>query len=458
MKTRTLLLIISLSVAISNYSQLIDGPWKGKLKIGPQELNIVFNLKKVESSNYSCTMDSPDQGAKGIPATANLINSDSIEIDIPMLRAKYGGKIVEGKIIGTFTQSGMSFNLDLSPGELVRNRPQTPAPPFNYKTQEISFTNKEDNTTLSGTLTYPTDYNPERKEDTPIVLMITGSGSQNRDQEIFEHKPFLVIADYLAKHGIASLRYDDRGVGKSSGDATKITPMSNMSDAIAGIDKLRELDLFGKIGVLGHSEGGTIGFMLAGENKVDFIVSMAGAAISGQEILVEQNRASLKNTANLSDETIEEYCTILREILKHKSSEEALADPLKLVDNLFEQYKTQLSDAAKMNLYEVAKMNNPWLNNFIKLDPSSYLSRIKVPLFALNGTTDTQVIAKSNLSAVERLVPQRANNKIKSYENLNHLFQSSKTGKISEYAIIEETILPIVLEDIANWIKEAVNK
>ncbi|MGL4993420.1 MAG: alpha/beta hydrolase family protein [Bacteroidales bacterium] len=454
MKKRTLLFAMGLGIALSNYSQTIDGSWKGKLKLGAQELNIVFNLKRVDNGGYSCSMDSPDQGAKGIPAVANLIDGDSINIDIPMIKANYGGKITDKSIKGRFVQSGMTFNLDLSPGELVRNRPQTPTPPFNYKTQEVSFENKEDKVILSGTLTYPTNYNENNKENTPVVLLITGSGSQNRDQELFEHKPFLVLADYLAQHGVASLRYDDRGIGKSTGDPNTITIMSNYRDAQAGIKLLKDLKHFGKIGVIGHSEGGTLAFMLGSQESLDFIISMAGAAISGKDILIEQNRALMSSYLPLLK--VEDYCSVLSEILSTKSSKKSIPDPLKLIDDICTQKKIELSEASKTNLYEVAKMNNPWLDSFISLDPSSYISKIKMPLFALGGTNDKQVIAESNLLAVKRLVPHNPKNKIKTYENLNHLFQNSKTGAISEYSIIEETILPIVLEDIANWINESI--
>ncbi|MGL5919363.1 MAG: alpha/beta hydrolase, partial [Bacteroidales bacterium] len=202
--------LIMIGLAASVQAQNLDGAWKGVLQAGPQKLNIVFNFKKADNGKFQCTMDSPDQGAKGIPATVSVISTDSFNVEIPSLRVRYDGKLGDDKIKGTFNQAGMKFDLNLTKGALVKIRPQTPVAPFSYKTEEVFFTNEKDLCVMSGSLTYPAGYEKMNKKDVPVVLMVSGSGSQNRDEEIFDHSPFLVIADYLAKNGIASLRYDDR--------------------------------------------------------------------------------------------------------------------------------------------------------------------------------------------------------------------------------------------------------
>lgn len=277
-------------------AQTVDGSWNGKLDIGTAKLNVVFNFCKGDDGKTLCTLDSPDQGAKGIPATVEYISEDSVAVTVPAIMAKYNGRVREGKIDGTFAQAGMSHKLVLSPGFVEIKRPQTPKPPFPYITEEVTFSNAKDGTVLSGTLSLPLMRSISKK--VPVVLMVTGSGQQNRDEELLGHKPFLVIADFLARHGIATLRYDDRGVGKSTGNVSDVTMTSNMLDAIAGIDFIRKDDRFSKVGMLGHSEGGTIAFLSASKyaDKLDFIVSMAGTGVRGDSIIIFQNRVMLESS------------------------------------------------------------------------------------------------------------------------------------------------------------------
>ncbi|MDE6320777.1 MAG: lysophospholipase, partial [Muribaculaceae bacterium] len=235
------------------------GTWTGELEVQGMKIPLVLHL-----GGENPTMDSPNQGAKGISMQPTMPTNDSIFIKIPAIGATLAGRMEGDKIVGTFTQRGYELPIILYPGERTIVRPQTPKPPFPYTQEEVSFTNGD--AILKGTLTLPDGYS----KDTPVLIMITGSGLQNRDEEIMEHKPFAVIADALARNGIATLRYDDRGYGESTGDAVNCTTEDLMRDALAGIKLLRQR--FDKVGVLGHSEGGTIALMLGANKNVDFLV------------------------------------------------------------------------------------------------------------------------------------------------------------------------------------------
>ena len=285
-------------------------------------------------------LDSPDQGVKGIPAEAKVNAVGGVEVSIPSIGATYSGVLLPDKIVGTFTQRGMSFPLTLTPGERKLNRPQTPRPPFPYSEEEVTFRNGE--ALLSGTLTLPMN----GTADTPVLVLVTGSGLQDRDETLFEHKPFAVIADFFAREGIATLRYDDRGMGGSTGDLIQVTTEDLKNDARAGISLLQ--GRFKHVGVLGHSEGGSIAFMLAAERQADFIISLAGGILSGKAILLDQNRTLLLRQGISEDET-EAYCAALSELFDRM----ILGQGLQNLDGV------AISDALKANLAAVANQNSP---------------------------------------------------------------------------------------------------
>ena len=334
-----------------------------------------------------------------------------------------------------------------------QEKKQTPLPPYAYATEEVSFTNAEDHAVLSGTLSYPFGYEKMEKNAVPVVLMISGSGLQNRDEELFGHKPFLVIADYLAKHGIASLRYDDRNFGKSTGNVTEATTETFMKDALAGIDFLKKSGQFGKIGVIGHSEGGSIAFMLASRKSVDFVVSLAGSGVRGDLVLLAQNR-TLLSTYGIPDQVCTDYCNVLKGIFQAQSAKPDIANPKELVKELIEKTQAKLPPSLEQNLVMVIKLSNPWSRYFISYDPGKDIAKTHCPVMAINGSKDMQIDAKTNLEAIQTLLPANTQNLIKEYPGLNHLFQHSETGNPAEYANIEETIAPEVLEDVANWINQ----
>lgn len=458
MKKKRLMSLLLILIPLLTSAQDLRGAWKGLLEVGPAKLNIVFHIH----DDNNVTMDSPDQGAMELPTKVVCMQEDSISVTMPRLGAQYAGKLVGEEINGTFSQMGHSFPLILKRGEIKMNRPQTPQPPFEYTTQEVVFHNKGiDAKTglpteggeawLGGTLTYPKGF----KTGMPVVLMVTGSGQQNRDEELMGHKPFLVIADYLARHGIATLRYDDRGVGKSTGNMAMITLQSNMLDAEAGIDYLKSTKKFGKIGVLGHSEGGIISYMLAARGKADFVVSLAGPVLPGDSVLLMQNR-DLLTAAGLDKDNVEKHATALSRVFKYRMSEQKMKfsdKPESLVPML--TMDIALLPELRKNLIETVKMvDSPWLVSYLKYDPATDIRKINSPVMLIIGDNDKQVNATANIQAAENILPKavKAKSLLKAYPTLNHLFQPSETGSPGEYAKIETTISEEVLDDITSWI------
>ena len=408
--TALLALVVLTGAAQIQPTTALLGSWSGKLKVGVMSLTIVLHLEQVDGY-VAVSLDSPDQGAKGISAFKEYLSDDSLAIKVESIGVTYRAKLKDGKLDGKFVQHGFTIPLELTQGVSEVKRPQTPQPPFPYETEEVTFRNERDSATLAGTLTWPVGYNAKSKQKPMVVIFVSGSGQQNRDEELFEHKPFLVLADYLARQGIATLRYDDRATGQSvGGDVKNATSEDFARDALAGIDYLRNRKAFSKVGILGHSEGGLIAFILGGKKKVDFIVSLAGPSVKGDTLLATQGNRIMILSGQLPNMSVKKY----RET--------------------------------------VAEMNNPWINWFIDYDPSDDIRQTRCPVFALNGDRDCQVISTLCLPAFQRLLPTSKKNRIKQYPGLNHLFQHSATGVPTEYGEIEETIAPEVLSDIAEWI------
>lgn len=410
MKNKALSVLFALLLSITAFAQNFTGSWTGIISAGGSSLHIVFNISQDAEGNTVCTMDSPDQSVKGIPAQIVFESSDSISIRISNLGIEYNGKFNGDMICGVYSQLGLELDLDLKNEQIVYNRPQNPLPPYPYTTEEIEFVNDEANATLSGTITYPVGYIQGKK--VPVVVMVTGSGPQNRDSEIYEHKPFLIIADYLARNGYATLRYDDRCVGKSTGRFQAETTKEVAKDAALAVKYLRDTKKFSKIGVLGHSEGGNVAFMLGADKLIDFAITMAGVGVQGDECLYQQGIAIAKQSG-------QEY----------------------------QLTKEQLRE------YLIGTMS-PWYEFFLDYDPASDISKTTCPVLVMNGEKDLQVIASSNVEAIKGNLPKNKKSQVKIYPGLNHLFQECTTGLPTEYINIEQTISPIVLEDIAAWLEQ----
>ena len=424
---RTLTSVVFAMMALAANAQ--EGTWNGELNVMGNKVPLVFNF-----STNGCTIDSPSQGVNGIQAEKTVKDDGTISVKVGMIGATFEGKMTDGEIKGTYVQNGFPLPLTLKPGKLVVKRPQTPVPPFPYKEESVSFTNAQ--YTFNGTLTLPENYS----KNTPVVLMVTGSGQQNRDEELFSHKPFAVIADALARQGIASLRYDDRGWGDKSVNFADFTTDDFRQDAASAIPLLRKR--FNKVGILGHSEGGTIAMMLAAEGKADFIVSLAGMAISGKETLIMQNRQAM-TAIGLPKETVDSYCNsiskALDEIASGKKASEINIDDVPVA-------------LKPVTIKALQQADTPYIRHFLTVDAGKLLPEIKCPVLALNGTKDTQVDCDANTTRIEKGLAD-CKHSIKKIDGVNHMFQHCNTGIVTEYQQIEETISPEVLQEVAKWIK-----
>ena len=424
---RTLTSVVFAMMAFAANAQ--EGTWNGELNVMGNKVPLVFNF-----STNGCTIDSPSQGVNGIQAEKTVKDDGTISVKVGMIGATFEGKMADGEIKGTYVQNGFPLPLTLKPGKLAVKRPQTPVPPFPYKEESVSFTNAQ--YTFNGTLTLPENYT----KNTPVVLMVTGSGQQNRDEELFSHKPFAVIADALARQGIASLRYDDRGWGDKSVNFADFTTDDFRQDAAAALPLLRKR--FNKVGILGHSEGGTIAMMLAAEGKADFIVSLAGMAISGKETLIMQNRQAM-SAIGLPKETVDSYCNSISKALDEIASGKK-ANEINIDD---------VPQALKpITIKALQQADTPYIRHFLTVDVGKLLPKIKCPVLALNGTKDTQVDCDANTTRIEKGLAN-CKHSIKKIDGVNHLFQHCNTGIVTEYQQIEETISPEVLQEVAKWIK-----
>ena len=440
----TISILLALLLSTITYAQF-TGEWQGKLSMGQTELTLVFKFKQQDSIVIG-TLDVPQQGAKDLPIDKIYVSDNNISLSISAIGFNYDGKLDESNstIEGSMSQNGYSFPLVLKPNIKV-NRPQTPKSPFPYLQEEVVFYNSADGNKFAGTLVKPLLMN----ENTPVAILISGSGQQNRDEELMEHKPFWVIADHLARNGIATLRYDDRGVGGSEGkNLTSATTATFKNDALSAIEFLKAKGLK-NIGVIGHSEGGLIAFMLGAESTdLKFIISLAGTAVSGDQILIEQNRLLLEKS-DVPTDIINSYCDLLKEIYNIKRNATTF-DKETTITELKAKYSHL--PAQLTNNIAALLQPQPWIDFFITYDPTNDLKNIKCRTLALNGENDLQVIASQNIETIKQHIPSNLLT-TKTYPALNHLFQHSTTGMPNEYYQIEETISPEVLSDITQWIK-----
>lgn len=438
-------IIAAVAVAVCGEVFALTGNWRGDLKFGTMSLPLVFNFSE-KGDATECTMDSPSQGAKGIPTEVVLCTADSISLTCNAIGATYSARIADGAITGTFNQRGMSFPLTLTEeAPIAERRPQTPQPPYPYEVKDTSFT-APDGAILSAAITLP---QMKKGEKVPAIVMVTGSGPQNRDEEMLDHKPFAVIADYLARNGVASIRYDDRGTGKSTGNYLTATTYTFKDDAKSGIEFMRTLPGIGKVGVLGHSEGGTIAFMLGAENVPDFIVSLAGMTISGKEALMMQN-SRLLDKSGVSGKEKENSLALISRLFDTMADQarKGVSEPID-IDSLVASVGSVPSEVVA-SIKGTQKVRTPWFDTLLTIDSAESISKTKCPVLAINGDKDTQVEVKPNLDVIRNHCKSAT---IKEMPGLNHLLQHAKTGETAEYDQIRETISPEVLEIILQFIK-----
>lgn len=446
-------------------AQDISGTWYGNLK--KFNLRIVFHIE-MKDSTYSATMDSPDQGATGIPVKKVTFKNSVLDIDMPKLGAKYKGNYIKEKELfdGVFSQSGAEFKLELSKNKIEKQeivRPQNPIKPYPYKEKEVVFKNKADKIKLAGTLTIP-----KQKKKSPAVVLITGSGPQDRNQEIANHKPFLVLADFLTRNGIAVLRFDDRGTAKSTGNHSTATSEDFANDVVSAVEYLKtrkEIDIT-KIGLIGHSEGGLIAPLAAQKSKdISYIIMLAGPGLPGDQIVYLQNKligkASKQDEIGIS-QTNELYKIVFDILKNEKELDKAKQTALKAIQTKLAYFKDSLKSKELIPKDQVTdfveELITPWFKYFIEYEPVKTLEKTTCPVLSLIGNKDLQVPAKENQEVIEKAL-LKANNhnfSIKTLDNLNHLFQECKTGSPMEYEQIEQTISPKALQAMLDWIKKQV--
>jgi len=467
-----LAVIMASSVSMIGFAQQqeiseisIEGIWEGKLKVPGTELRIVFKISKNPEGTLTATLDSPDQGATDIPVEEVTFTDNTLRLEIKSAGGVFEGKVSEDFLVieGEWRQSGQTLPLTVKRVDKAVEilRPQVPKKPYPYIEEEIVYENNDAEIKLAGSLTLPSGNAPS-----PVVLLISGSGPQDRNETIYNHRPFLVLADYLTRRGIAVLRVDDRGVGESTGDFSQATSEDFASDVLSGIEYLKTRKEINpkQIGLIGHSEGGLIAPMVAVKSAdVAFIVLMAGTGLTGEEILYLQG-ALIYRAMGVSEEDIvknrqfnEKIFSVIKEEKDKKNTEERLRQMfMEDWEKMSDEKKEQMGDPEVFLKAQLQSLLSPWLKFFLTYDPKPTLSKVKCPVLAINGEKDFQVPPKENLSAIEEVLVAGGNKNftVKELSGLNHLFQTAQTGLPAEYVKIEETISPEALKIIGDWIFE----
>ncbi len=455
-----------------SYCQVPVLNWTGILNAGGQKIELRLHLVQNPDKTYTSNWDVPAQKAKGIPSSKTEVSNNQISIEIKMIGASYLGTLnaSSDKMEGTWGQSGMSFPLTMEPlkegqSETVITKPQTPKPPFSYIVKDFVYEGANTHLTYGCTLTYPT-----QNKQYPLVILITGSGRQDRDETIFDHKPFAVIADYLTKKGFAVLRVDDRGAGKSTGDFSTSTTADFALDVEEHISYAKTLPMVdaSKIGLLGHSEGGLIAPMVAARNKsVAFMVLMAGPGIEITELMALQNEMVLKS-AGISQQAINAYIPLYKNLMKSiittdnkdaaiVKAKEITKPWVESTDKNLVKLTTNISSDDDMDKFATTMaetLSTKWWKFFAAYNPQPALQKVKCPVLAINGSADIQVPAEANLKGIEQTLKMGGNKHFstKQFEGLNHLFQKCTKCTVPEYGELETTIEPAVLETIGTWL------
>lgn len=448
---RALPLICLLAASLWAQKPSIEGSWEGALQLPSAKLRLRIHLKPAESGGWTATLDSPDQGAFGLPVSSVTFVENVLKWQMNQLRASFEGRLNEAgaEIAGTFTQGAAMpltlKRLDAAAAVSAPKRPQEPKPPFPYSAEDVTFSSKTPGVTLAGTLTVPAGAGPH-----PAVILVTGSGPQDRDESLMGHKPFWVLADHLSRRGIAVLRYDDRGAGKSTGTFSTATTADFALDAEGAFDFLQTRSGIDarKIGFAGHSEGGMIAPMVAARRSgVAFLVLLAAPGVSGAEVILEQGQA-LAKAAGASQQQL----AAAREA-QSKFTQAVKDTP----DSAELEKKLRVLLAGQPNAdVEIRRVLTPWFRYFFTYDPAPTLAKVKCPVLALNGEKDLQVIPDQNLPVIKAALEKAGNTDVTIVRlpGLNHIFQTAKTGGVSEYAQIEETMSPAALEAVSNWIRK----
>ncbi len=443
----------------------VEGSWLGVLQVQGIKLRLAVHVTRSADGALSATLDSLDQGAKGLLIDVFEQKGREIRFSAKRLGLSYAGTIVQDNrsIRGDMTQGDSTFTLTFERVDavLADRRPQNPVAPYPYRVEEVRYRNARDGTELAATLTVPEGQGPH-----PAVLLITGSGAQDRDETIAGHRPFLVLADYLTRQGIAVLRADDRGVGGSSPGSARDTTATYADDVLAGVAWLAaRADIDGRrIGVVGHSEGANVGAIAAARSRaIAFVVMLAGIGQSGEQVILSQT-ALMQRTYGLPQDTVARTTATLRKLFTVLRAEREPAGAVAAMRRVLDSEGEALSNAQRPAFEQFRQTVLPqlrvwttdWFRDFLDYDPAADLRRVRVPVLAVTGALDLQAPAKDNLPRIEASIRAGGNRQVLTRElpRLNHLLQTATTGLPNEYASIEETISPVALETIAAWVRQ----
>jgi hypothetical protein len=467
MRPRSLLLVAALVAAPAARAQAPDdrfvGSWRGTLQTASGvSLRIGFDVQREPDGALGGSMVSIDQGGIRLPVRLAL-RGDTLVAAVPDAQATFTAVAARDSLVGRWAQGAGSLPLALgrvaASGTAVATlrRPQEPKPPFPYRTEEVAVASVA-GVRLAGTLTLP-----EGRGPFPAVVLVSGSGPQDRDETLLGHRPFAVLADHLARRGIATLRYDDRGTARSTGDFAAATSADFADDAEAAVRWLRARPEVARdrVGIAGHSEGGLVAPLVAARTRdVAFIVLLAGPGLPGDSILLLQ-QGLIARAQGMPAPTVDQLVATNRRFFAAVRAGRDSADAARRVSALVDEVvgglpegqrdaqRTQLGGGARQLLA-------PWMRWFIAHDPRPALRRVQVPVLALNGALDLQVPPRENLEAIGAALREAGNRDVTLAElpQLNHLFQTARTGAPSEYATITETFAPAALERVSTWILE----
>ncbi|HVY75537.1 MAG TPA: alpha/beta fold hydrolase [Puia sp.] len=470
---KQILFFFAIALSLVAKPQSITGTWQGLLTVGAQKLRLVFHVRADSDGRYLSTFDSPDQAAFGLPCSETQVKGDSIEMIIKTINGGYRGQWDHAdRISGNFFQNGAQFSTPLArstdTAAKVIVRPQTPKPPFPYKSEDLEYDDPATGNHYGATLTLPPGAGPF-----PAAILITGSGQQDRDETLFGHKPFAVIADYLTRRGYAILRVDDRQMGRSTGDVAKATTRDFANDVEVSFRELRKRKDVNpsKIGLIGHSEGGLIADMVAAENKdVDFIIMLAGPGLKGIDLLSLQQEAILRSNGT-PPEIAEAFKNGSLGIMQAVISSPDTSRQMQAAWTSFTSWKNSTppevtralgyhgdSSAKIFVQQQVEGLNKPWMRYFLQTDPADYISKLHCKVLSLNGSRDVQVVPDQNQAAIREALKKSSvtNATVEKLDGLNHLFQHCKTCVTTEYGQLEETFAPEALQIMGDWLDKNV--
>lgn len=470
MKNYLLSIIFLIGISTLNAQNVITKNYKGKIVEQGLLLELILNLTKNQDNTYTASWDVPAQHAKDLKASSVVVTDSSIVVEVKSMYVVYEGKFSpdQKSIKGRWKQNGVNLALNLESFTKVEEvvlRKQTPKAPFPYQTEDFTFQGKKTGLTYGATLTTPTN-----AKNFPAIILITGSGQQDRNETLLDHQSFFVIADYLTRQGYAILRVDDRGIGKTTGNFENSTSedfAQDVEEQFTYLKTIQNIDST-KIGLMGHSEGGLIAPLVAARNKeIAFIVLLAGPGIPIIDLMAEQNEKILLGSG-LNEKVVEAYSTLYKKlfpaILNSSNKTDAFSNGKVIVDEWrkttdtnFVKWSTNITNDVSENEFITSfidQLYSPWWKYFGNFNPQEYLKQVQCPILALNGDKDVQVIAKSNLEGIKSSSKKGKNKNVKTVElkDLNHLFQTCNSGMPREYATLEETFSPIALIEISNWL------